>query len=45
MLEGGGDILAAQTRHILPHIASEDLVEWSSVLGIDVLRILHRYEI
>jgi len=45
VLGGGGDVLAAQTRHILPHIAPEDVVEWSSVLCIviDVLLNIHRY--
>ena len=40
MLKGGGDILATETRHVLPHVASEDLVEWRSLLGVivDVLR-------
>ena len=40
VLEGGGDILATETRHVLPHIASENLIEWRSFLGVivDVLR-------
>ena len=45
VLGGGGDILAAQTRHILPHVATKDVVEWRSFLGVivDVLLNLHRY--
>ena len=40
VLGGGGDVLAAQTRHVLPHVASEDLIEWRSFLRVivDVLR-------
>ena len=40
MLKVGGDILAVQARHILPHVATEDLIEWSGLLGVivDVLR-------
>ena len=40
VLKGGGDILATETRHVLPHVASEDLIEWRSFLGVivDVLR-------
>ena len=40
VLEGGGNVLAAQTRHVLPHVASEDLIEWRSFLRVivDILR-------
>ena len=40
VLEGGGDVFAAQTRHVLPHVASEDLIEWRSFLRVivDILR-------
>ena len=36
VLEGGGNVLAAQTRHVLPHVASEDLIEWCSFLRVIV---------
>ena len=40
VLEGGRDVLATETRHVLPHVASEDLIEWRSLLGVivDILR-------
>ena len=42
VLEGGGDVFAPQTRHVLPHVAPEDLVEGGGLLGV-VINILGNF--
>ena len=36
MLEGCGDVLTAETHHVLPHVTSEHLIERSRLLGLVV---------
>ena len=36
MLEGGGDMFTSETDDVLPHVATEDLVQRSSLLGLVV---------
>ena len=47
MLEGGGHVLAAETRHVLSHVSSENLVKWRRLLAVvvDVLRSFLGYEV
>ena len=34
MLEGGGHILAAETRHVLSHVSSKNLIERRRLLAV-----------
>ena len=47
VLEGGGHVLAAETRHVLSHVSSENLVKWRRLLAVvvDVLRNVIGYEV
>ena len=36
MLEGCGDVLTAETHHVLPHVTSEHLIKRSGLLGLVV---------
>ena len=47
MLEGGGHVLAAETRHVLSHVSSENLVKRRRLLAVvvDILRNFLRYEV